>query len=561
MPKGGDTLTKQANANLTDDENAKKIKSEKKTLKLQEDEYQLEMSLYNNNYIEFKVTLNSPMATCYYLEKYNYETIKEISSLSNKKYGDLEGVYQYYERKVFKKEMNLVLSPDKNIMSLKYQKYVDDEMTDVELKLKKIMSAKDDIVQALMKEVEQLKQNDKKIDELKKKIDELQKNNDLLMEEINKLKEKGIKEEDIKKEEEIRKKEEEFSSLNDNVNLTNDFKFENFQEIKYIDEISGPTCEIKTVAVYCIIKNNERLYQMAYCKDKYRNNSDTGHIIIYNLILNKIENKIYKAHKDGQIDKLKHYFNSSTKNHILLSSSNDYYVNVILWNISSNPIIKILTIENCLKPCLTFKNEDYFIFGVNYDRNNTDRRMAVWNKNGTLIKKINKSNFNQGLIFIEATYFENKNYILLSGCCYNQNKYSNFSECYNYDEDDIKTYEDNENDSQGICSMNLFKKGNDIYLIAGSKEKVSIFEFYTTQLKRRIQLGANLVNSLCSINEKYVIASNSSKLKIIDMDKFSVVKEYSAHYDDINGIEKIKIPEKGEFIITYSKHCIRIWKI
>ena len=34
MPKGGDTLTKQANANLTDDENAKKIKSEKKNTKI-----------------------------------------------------------------------------------------------------------------------------------------------------------------------------------------------------------------------------------------------------------------------------------------------------------------------------------------------------------------------------------------------------------------------------------------------------------------------------------------------------------------------------------------------
>ena len=100
-------------------------------------------------------------------------------------------------------------------------------MTDVELKLKKILSAKDDILQSLMKEVEQLKQNDIYY---KKKIDELQKNNDLLMEEINKLKEKEkekeIKEEDIKKEEEIRKKEEEFSSLNDNVNLINNFKFE-----------------------------------------------------------------------------------------------------------------------------------------------------------------------------------------------------------------------------------------------------------------------------------------------------------------------------------------------
>ena len=289
MPKDGDILTKQANSNLVDDENAKKIKSENKILKLQEDEYQLEMSLYDNNSIEFKVILNSPMATCYYIEKYTFEKIKEISFLFHKKFKDSETVYQYYKDRVFKKEMNLVLSPDKNIMSLKYQKNVDDEMTDVELKLKKIMSQKDDIVQALMKEVEQLKQNDKKNDELKKKIDELQKEIDLLKEEINKLKEKEkekeIKEEDIKKEEEIRKKEEEFSSLNDNVNLINNFKFENFKEIKYIDEISGPSFYIKSVAVFCIIKNNERLYQMAYFKNKsYSQSISFYHIFIYNSI-------------------------------------------------------------------------------------------------------------------------------------------------------------------------------------------------------------------------------------------------------------------------------------
>ena len=43
-------------------EKAKKLKSENKMLKLQEDEYQLEMSLFDDNSIEFKVTLNSPMA-------------------------------------------------------------------------------------------------------------------------------------------------------------------------------------------------------------------------------------------------------------------------------------------------------------------------------------------------------------------------------------------------------------------------------------------------------------------------------------------------------------------
>ena len=55
-----------------------------------------------------------------------------------------------------------------------------------------------------------------------------------------------------------------------------------------------------------------------------------------------------------------------------------------------------------------------------------------------------------------------------------------------------------------------------------------------------------------------MLASNYFKIKIIDMENHSVVKEYSAHEDgcnkyNIRGIEKIKIPEKGEFIITYSE--------
>ncbi len=40
---------KPFNQCLKDDESAKKLKSENKILKLKEDEYQLEMILYNNN--------------------------------------------------------------------------------------------------------------------------------------------------------------------------------------------------------------------------------------------------------------------------------------------------------------------------------------------------------------------------------------------------------------------------------------------------------------------------------------------------------------------------------
>ena len=162
-------------------ESSKKIKSESKILKLQEDEYQSEMSLYDDNYIEFKVSLNSPMAICHYLEKYDLETIKKISFLSHKKYNNIEAVYQYYKEKILaRKEINLVLSPDKNVMSLMYKKIVDEETIDVELKLKKKILKKDDIVQALMKEVEQLK---KTVIEQEKKNEELKKFINMLMEE------------------------------------------------------------------------------------------------------------------------------------------------------------------------------------------------------------------------------------------------------------------------------------------------------------------------------------------------------------------------------------------
>ena len=313
---------------------------------------------------------------------------------------------------------------------------------------------------------------------------------------------------------------------------------------------------------------------MAYCKNKcYSDNYQTAHIIIYNLVSNKIENKIYNAH-NYYIYILKHYYDSSTKNHILLSSScesknSNSNICIKLWNISTNPIIIILKIiykQVDLNCCLMFKNEDIFIFAKE-KKSEYEGRMYVWNKNGTLKKKINKINLIY-LYFIEATYFENKNYILLSGNNYDKNtsKYNHLSECYNYDEDDIKTYKDEENNSHIYC-MNLFKKGNEIYLITGSYQKVNIFEFESTKFIKRIQIGESSVNSLCSINEKYIIASNSFKLKIIDMEKYSVVKEYSVYEDDddkndVYGIEKIKIPEKGEFIITYSnKGIIKIWKI
>ena len=186
---------------------------------------------------------------------------------------------------------------------------------------------------------------------------------------------------------------------------------------------------MKSVAVFSLIKNNERFYEVTYPDNKNGYN-----IIIYNLLLNRIENTINKAHSN-EIHKIKHYINPSNKNHILLSSSSDNSVK--LWNISSNPITNILSINNCFDGerfspfCLMFKEESFFIFG-----GSRDKKKKIWNQNGILIGNIEKSNLNYGR-FIETAYLTNKTYILLSGQYH--------SECFDYDDNIIKTYKNKNN--------------------------------------------------------------------------------------------------------------------
>ena len=272
-------------------------------------------------------------------------------------------------------------------------------------------------------------------------------------------------------------------------------------------------------------------------------------IIFYNLLLNKIENKINNAHSDN-IYIIKHYFRPYLKSHILLSSSSDKSIK--LWNISLKPISNILTINNCFDGdnyspfCLMFNEETFFIFG-----GSRDQKKKIWNQKGELIGSIEKSNLNYGR-FIETAYIENNPYIFLSGQYH--------SECYDYNNNNIKIYK-NPNKNNMHLIVNLFNKNKNIYLITGDEGgNICIFDFISTNLIKEIETG-KCINSLCLINEKYLIVSKDKNIEIIDMNNYSIVKDFSSgHNHSIYGIEKIKIPEKGEYLITYDQYSIYIWK-
>ena len=279
----------------------------------------------------------------------------------------------------------------------------------------------------------------------------------------------------------------------------------------------------------------------------YPDNKNGYNIIIYNL-LNNNKNIINKAHLDN-IHIIKHYYDSLTKNHILLTSSKDKSIK--LWNISSNQISNILHIQNCFDGdnrspfCLMFNKDDYYILG-----GSRDKKKNIWNNNGKLIGPIEKSQLNYG-VFIETTYINNKPYILLSGV--------NHSECYDYNNNTIKIYKSNNKNHIHIV-VNLFKNNNKIYLISGDDGgNVIIFDFISTNEINSISVGG-LFCSLCSLNEKYIlVGNNKGELKVIDFDNKSIIKNYNAH-NQVVGIEKVKINEKEEYIITYNVNEIKFWK-
>ena len=179
-------------------------------------------------------------------------------------------------------------------------------------------------------------------------------------------------------------------------------------------------------------------------------------------------------------------------------------------------------------------------------------KKKIWSQNGNLIGNIEKSNLDYGR-FIDTTYIDNKIYILLCG--------EYHSECLDYDDNTIKTYKHNKNNFNSRQDIiNLFKKNEIIYLISGDNSGfIYIFDFMTTNLIKEIKLEGT-VYSICSLNEKNLIASSNKLLCIIDMDKYSISGKYSVHDDTIMGIKKIRIPEKGEYIISYDSKSIKIWK-
>ena len=516
-------------------------------------EYELIMTLFES-VIEFKLAPKKLISDYYYTEKFDLSTINEKKYLF-KNLNDLKMAFTRFDRYLNNKKVKLIKTRGDTInLNFKINIMEDDEL-ETNLELKQIKIDKEEFLLMLPN----------KINEMSKKID-------LMFEDYLKRKQeeeikKKEEEEKQKKEELIIQEEEKKLELNDNVNLNNDFQSKN---INMEDVYSKSNIKIlktrNSMAVYPIIRNNERLYELTCYELNYINNEKEFfiNIVIYNILLNKKTNKIYNAHVIKDVANninIKHYYYSSRKKHFLLSSTGD---EIKLWNISSKIITNELKIDNYrfICSCLLFNNDDYIILSGTSESKNGNKTI-IFNNMGNFQSEFEKSTLKE-LNYIEAAYIGNKSYVLLAG-------HGN-AESYDYNNNKLIEYKPKNGENQNLCTncINLFKKNNNIYLItAYSDGRVALFDFISAEEKFSIKLGDKNIYGLCSLNEKYFLVGIDKEIKVIDFDKRMCIKYYidlsenGNIYDNncINGLEKIKIPDEGEFIISYSSTVITLWKI
>ena len=586
-------------SDISSSNNEKNIKIlDSRSFNLSLDDTLFELTMYlSETFVEFKLMpKNSNSSYCY---KENYD----LSAMNKNLFGffkELKKSFEVYSQILKDNKVKLVLDKEKNIMKLNYKTIINyNEEVDTNLELKRFELTKDDLYPILLNQVnemqkelsqreniykESIKQHENKMKEyIDKKMEEIKKQMEdkieILVDNYIKKKKEEEKIEKQNKEEELRLKEEEKIKKNDNVNLINDFKCEKINNMENIMTISNSFPTINTIAVYTIIRNNKIYYEIAYqafYTNYYSGNNNYRYynINIHNILSNTVSNRIKNPHNNFDLKDIKHYYHSLSKKHFLLTSAkyNDnnssynqydkcyYYRNDIsikLWNISSNIITNEVSInksfnekfnDTYLQSCLLFSENDYYIIYCSKEGN--ERFNKKGESNGSLPKiKISDCSY------LESAYIENNPYLLLSG--------ANYSLSYSVNNTEVRKYISESQKDNIIKIINLFNHKNKKYLISGdNKGNVVIYEFFPKNPKPIKSIFFNYdITAICSLNEQYFLVGNKNKeLNVFDFENKIIKKTYE-YNKNIEKIEKLKIIDKGEFIINLCEGEIQIWEI
>ena len=292
--------------------------------------------------------------------------------------------------------------------------------------------------------------------------------------------------------------------------------------------------------------------------------SEDVSIICYSLNNDQLISEISDAHEKEYITNLNHLYNKRINKDIIMSVSGDNN-NIKIWDFYNWECILNLKNINQIgfleSACVLNIENDIFIISSNWNYEEAkNESIKVFDFKGNKIKEIINSK--------EKTYYVNTFYEYENSTLYITSGNFNFIKSYDYKKNKLyKKYFEKYKTGAHISTIIYHNKDITELIESCVDGFIRFWNFHTGKFLYKIDTSSdNFIGifGICLWNKKYLFAGcNNSEIKLIDLEKKTIIKKLNGHKKVITCIKKIIHPKFGECLISqaYKNDQLKLWII
>ena len=549
---------------------------ESKTYKLQGNDncaYELKMSSYNSQILNFKIRQLNKISTLNYEKRFDYEEITKILLLEKNYYTNIQKIFTFCDKALNDKKVLIYPELQKHQIKVILKKKMDYDEIERQFYLTEKMNSKDEMIQILTDEINNLKLqksnnindisnyniiNNKSSDntnilikDLNEKINKLVEKNELFEVQFNSIVDENaiLRNKIVEMENTIKNLESKIANIevNNNINISGSNSLNNSNN--NIPQIN--------------ISNRNLVPKLEYHETITRNHSNSGWLRQFVVYKNKKDNHDYLVYNNKSsynldiyriVDKqLIHYLKGhkaivSVIKYLIKNNVEEYLLScdekrvVICWSLltyNQQFLININMKGYIWDATVLFNinSNDFCIIPSNSDEECT--QIYNFNNNNGFIKTID-STLNNKTNYLIPWYYNNNCYLI--ECC--NSKISINSILYN------QNYANLEKSPEGMHCCGYIYKETFLCVTDYNNNFLRIWNLVTKSIAKEITFEGNLCYGITPWNDDYSIIASSEGLIILDINKGILAKKIThKKISNFCGIQKVNSDDYGDCIV------------
>ena len=549
---------------------------ESKTYKLQGNDncaYELNMSSYNSQILNFKIRQLDKISTLNYERRFDYEEITKILLLEKNYYTNIQKIFTFCDKALNDKKVFIYPELEKHQIKVILKKKMDYDEIERQFYLTEKKNSKDEMIQILTDEINNLKLqksnnindisnyniiNNKSSDsrnilikDLNEKINKLMEKNELFEVQFNSMVDENaiLRNKIVEMENTIKNLENKIANIegNNNINISGSNSLNNSNNNIPQINISNRNLVPKLEYHETITKNHSNsgwLRQFVVYKNKkdnhdylVYNNKSSYNLDIYRIVDKQLIHYL-KGHK-AIVSVIKYFIKNNVEEYLL---SCDEKRVVICWSLLTYN--QQFLINTNMKGYIwdatvlfNIRSNDFCIIPSNSDEECT--KIYNFNNNNGLIKTID-STLNNKTNYLIPWYYNNNCYLI--ECC--NSKISINSILYN------QNYANLEKSPEGMHCCGYIYKESFLCVTDYNNNFLRIWNLVTKSVAKEITFEGSLCYGITPWNDDYSIIASSEGLIILDINKGILAKKIThKKISNFCGIQKVNSDNYGECIV------------